>query len=183
MGHGLTPATRGPGISRFSPCVWGKDDIRTLLLYDCVCILACAGVAQAGLLSYEFQPTPAGLCDLDHSYGYKWGLNWSPPDNAPVVSAKLEFENLKNRAVEPHILDIHFSSLAGAGKHDEPATTAQSVTTWVGSSRSVWRSGVSCQGCVARSCPTSYGETRARGPYRLTNIFPLMLIHSRGLRY
>ncbi|NLE60584.1 MAG: hypothetical protein GX616_19740 [Planctomycetes bacterium] len=89
--------------------------MRTGLLCSCVCILACAGVAQAGLLSYEFQPTPADLYDLDHSYAYKWGLNWSPPDNAPVVAATLEIENLKNWAVEPNILYIHLLDSAKAG--------------------------------------------------------------------
>lgn len=89
--------------------------MRTGLLHTCVCILTFAGAAQAALLSYEFQPTPVDLYDLDHADAYRWGLNWAPPDGTVVVSAKLEIENLKNWTVEPNILYIHLLDIVPTG--------------------------------------------------------------------
>ncbi|MGQ9648656.1 MAG: hypothetical protein ACUVXJ_00935 [Phycisphaerae bacterium] len=96
--------------------------MRTGLIRTCVCIMAFAGAAQGMLISsYEFQPTPVDLYDLDHAYAYRWGLNWAPPEDTVIVAATLDIANLKNWKVEPNILYIHLldNIPAGVTRHSD----------------------------------------------------------------
>lgn len=89
--------------------------MKTRLVCACIGVLIWVSAADAVLVAYEFQPTPADLGDLDHAVNYTWGLRWSPPDGEQVVAAKLEIENLTNWAVEPNILYIHLLDYARSG--------------------------------------------------------------------
>lgn len=76
-------------------------------------VLAGAGTAMAG--SYSFVPSPKDLNDLDHQFGYKWGIQTPWGDNEKVISASLSFDDIRNWKVEPNKLYVNLLDDAKLG--------------------------------------------------------------------
>jgi len=57
-------------------------------------ILVLSGTALAG--TFEFQPNPSDLYDLDHNYAYRWGIAWNIPDGEAITAAWLFFDDIRN---------------------------------------------------------------------------------------
>lgn len=92
----------------------------------CACILPLIGVSAVRADIRTFQPTPADLWDLDHSYHYTWGLAWQVPEGQTIASAELTFLNVDNwqhpdpgNHLYTHLLD------------DVPPPSDPSATSWV----------------------------------------------------
>jgi len=53
---------------------------------------------------YEFLPDPNDLSDLDHSYFYTWGINWTLPAGETINKATITYVNIYDWTKEPDIL-------------------------------------------------------------------------------
>lgn len=65
--------------------------------------------------TYQFQPTPTDLYDLDHTQYYSWGISWSVPGGETITSASLLFKNISNWDSNPNDLWVHLLDLPAAG--------------------------------------------------------------------
>lgn len=72
-----------------------------------VAALMVSGTARASLVEYEFLPTPQDLGDLDHRRVVLWGLEPGLAVGEAVVTARLEFKNLRNADNNPNHLYVH----------------------------------------------------------------------------
>lgn len=62
--------------------------------------------ALAGASTYTFTPSPADMYDLDHSYAYKWGIDWYIPQGETITSATLSIKNITNWDSNKNILYV-----------------------------------------------------------------------------
>jgi hypothetical protein len=74
-----------------------------------------ASLTSAYAAVFTFQPTPrADMWDLDHTYYYSWGINWSAPST--IESATLSIDNINDwRAENGDILWVTLLNNATAG--------------------------------------------------------------------
>jgi hypothetical protein len=75
--------------------------------------LLSANLAGAAII--DFQPDPADLNSLDHSYYYTWGINWDMPGNENFTQITLSFENIRNWDNGPNTLYVHLLDTAQEG--------------------------------------------------------------------
>lgn len=80
-----------------------------------VALTVLGGCAAAMGGSYTFVPNPKNLNDLDHNYGYKWGVKTPWADNEKIVSATLSFDDIRNWRVEPNKLYVNLLDDAKLG--------------------------------------------------------------------
>lgn len=76
-------------------------------------ILLSANLAGAAII--DFQPDPADLNSLDHSYYYTWGINWDMPGNENITQITLSFDNIRNWDNGPNVLYVHLLDTAQEG--------------------------------------------------------------------
>jgi hypothetical protein len=61
-------------------------------------LIFCFSMTQASTIT--FIPADNDLFDLDHSYAYRWQINWSLPAGETIIGASLFFDNIYNWAHE-----------------------------------------------------------------------------------
>lgn len=89
--------------------------MRRLLLSATFTCLTLLAAVPAGAGVYTFIPSPsADLWDLDHYKAYKWGINWTAPQNQVVSNVVLTFKGIYDWTYEP---DVLYSTLL-----DNPST-------------------------------------------------------------
>lgn len=72
----------------------------TKLMTGAAMMIALAvGHAKAATINYV--PDPINLYDLDHNYGYIWGINGGTLDGQVIESATLVIENIRDWQVTP----------------------------------------------------------------------------------
>ncbi len=57
-------------------------------------MLVLFSVSLAGAATYTFKAGDLG--DLDHYYAYRWGIDWSVPNNETIVGASLFLNDIRN---------------------------------------------------------------------------------------
>lgn len=77
--------------------------------------LALAAVGSAAAATYNFQPNPVDLNDLDHYYAYTWGINNPVPAGQTIVGASISISNIRNWRNESNALFIHLLDSASTG--------------------------------------------------------------------
>ncbi len=80
-----------------------------------VALLSLSLAVPAMAADVSFQPNPADLFDLDHSYAYAWGVNYNLPANEYVDFASISFNQINNWQNEPNILYVSLLNDATAG--------------------------------------------------------------------
>jgi hypothetical protein len=73
-------------------------------------MLMLFSVSVAGATTYTF--SAGNLEDLDHSYAYRWGIDWSVPNNETIVGASLFFNDIRNWDSKSN--DLYVDLLPGA---------------------------------------------------------------------
>ncbi|MFA5100730.1 MAG: hypothetical protein WC547_07610 [Candidatus Omnitrophota bacterium] len=63
----------------------------------------------------QFTPVPSNLYDLDHSYAYTWGIDYTLQQNEYVDFASITFTNINNWQDEPNILYVNLLDSAAYG--------------------------------------------------------------------
>ena len=72
-----------------------------------------AGFATAGkAATYNLQPTPADLYDLNHYKYYVWVPDWQTPADENIVGASLFFDNIRNWDNNQNVLYVHLIDLS-----------------------------------------------------------------------
>jgi hypothetical protein len=54
----------------------------------------------------QFTPVPSDLYDLDHSYAYSWGFNYSIPQGQYIDTASITFNQISDWTNEPNVLYV-----------------------------------------------------------------------------
>lgn len=78
-------------------------------------IIILLSVTIAGATTYTLSPLPNDLGDLDHSWAYKWGVDWSLPGGETIVGASLFFDEFHNWKNEPNDLFVTLLDTADTG--------------------------------------------------------------------
>jgi hypothetical protein len=78
-------------------------------------IIILLSVSIAGATTYTLSPLPNDLGDLDHSWAYKWGVDWSLPSGETIVGASLFFDEFQNWKSEPNDLFVTLLDSAETG--------------------------------------------------------------------
>jgi hypothetical protein len=67
----------------------------------------------------QFTPVPANLYDLDHSYAYAWGFNYSIPQGQYIDTASISFDQINNWENEPNVLYVSLleNAINGVGSY------------------------------------------------------------------
>jgi hypothetical protein len=77
-------------------------------------------LVSANALSVNFTPSDSDLGDLDHTYAYKWGVNWTLPTGYEITGATLTISQIYDWRVEPNSLFIHLL--------DDPAVGSSGIS-------------------------------------------------------
>ena len=89
--------------------------MKSLLGLICATALIISTFGMAGAATYDFQPTPVDLNDLNHWKYYTWGIDWDVPAGETIVGASLFFDNIEDWRVEYNVLYVHLLDSATAG--------------------------------------------------------------------
>lgn len=90
---------------------------KLVVLFLLMTSLFCFSQAQAG--TFTFIPADNDLFDLDHTYAYRWQINWSLPAGETIVGASLFFDNIYNWAHEDNdILYLRLMDSSPSGGYD-----------------------------------------------------------------
>lgn len=77
-----------------------------------ILMIPCVAAADTIL---TFQPSPADLGDLDHSYAYGWGIDAILPQGESVIAATLTFDNIRNWDNGSNVLYVNLLDEVAAG--------------------------------------------------------------------
>jgi len=72
-------------------------------------------VFGSAFAAQTFEPSPANLDDLDHSYFYAWGIDYSLPQGTYIDSASIAFNQIDNWENEPNVLFVNLLDDAAYG--------------------------------------------------------------------
>lgn len=103
-----------------------------------VAMMMCVGgVGTAGAMVVVNPVTPytfdlGRVGDLDHSYYYVWGQNWTIPDGEQIVGAYLFFDDIRNWDTNPNDLYVHLldNALTGLRSYWDNQTGGDSFASW-----------------------------------------------------
>ncbi|MBI4698723.1 MAG: PEP-CTERM sorting domain-containing protein [Nitrospirae bacterium] len=87
---------------------------KTLMI--CTLIISLFHFAGSALATtMKFQPDAFALNSLDHSYAYKWGVNFTIPEGQKISSLQIEFNHFRNWDNETNVLYVHLLASADDG--------------------------------------------------------------------
>jgi hypothetical protein len=72
-------------------------------------------VTFMGNNNWQFEPVPSNLNDLDHSYAYTWGIDYTLPAGQFVDFASITFTDINNWQTEPNVLYVNLLDSAANG--------------------------------------------------------------------
>jgi hypothetical protein len=90
--------------------------LRLLKILIVTFFMLCFAVPSVYSNTYTFIPSPQDLYDLDHSYYYEWGKDWSLPGGETITSVSISFINIYDWTYENNdTLYVNLLNTASSG--------------------------------------------------------------------